>query len=152
MSDPTELHSGVQDRKTTIVNTPTNAISAFLLQICSIFSLINNSTQFRPRINCTVGGNTKDWLFDTGAARTCMGIDNFRKIFPQGKRPQIIPTDMKLSDAGGNDLGCLGKAIISFNILGRTFEHPVIILQNLKDFYKLEIDENNNSNFGQIFQ
>ena len=133
MSDPTELHSGVHSEKSTIVNTPTNAISAFLLQICSIFSLINNSNTFRPRISCIVGGVTTSWLFDTGATRTCMGIEKFRKLFPKGHRPKIIPSDLNLSDAGGNDLGCLGKANITFSIFGRTFDHQVVILQNLKD-------------------
>ena len=133
MSGPKELHSGIQVEKSTIVQTPTNAISAFLLQICSIFSVINNSSTFRPRINCIVGGVSTSWLFDTGAARTCMGIEHFRSLFPKGLRPKIVPSDMKLSDAGGNDLGCLGKAIIPFSILGRQFEHHVVILQNLKD-------------------
>jgi hypothetical protein len=62
-----------------------------------------------------------------------MGIDSFRKMFPKGQRPQIIPSDLKLSDAGGNDLCCLGKANIPFSIFGRTFDHQVVILQNLKE-------------------
>ena len=62
-----------------------------------------------------------------------MGIENFRKNFPQGKRPKINNSDIRLSDAGGNDLGCLGTANITFDFLGRKFDHQVIILKNLKD-------------------
>jgi hypothetical protein len=133
MKGPKELHSGVPVEKSIWNKTPTNAISAFLLQICSIFSVINKSSTYRPRINCIIGGITSNWLFDTGASRTCLSLATFKSLFPPGKRPYISPIGLNLTDAGGNDLGCLGQTTLKFTIFGKEVTHDVIILRKLKN-------------------
>jgi hypothetical protein len=42
-----------------------------------------------PRINVTMGDKTFNWLFDTGAAITCMNANSFRQAF-SGKRPKLL--------------------------------------------------------------
>jgi hypothetical protein len=42
-----------------------------------------------PRINVTTGDKTFNWLFDTGAAFTCMNANSFRQAF-SGKRPKLL--------------------------------------------------------------
>ncbi len=41
-----------------------------------------------PRINVTTGDKTFSWLFDTGAAISCMNANSFRQAF-LGKRPKL---------------------------------------------------------------
>jgi len=39
----------------------------------------HGGNKVRPRINVTTGNKTFNWLFDTGAAITCMNADSFRE-------------------------------------------------------------------------
>jgi len=43
----------------------------------------------RPRINVTTGKKTFNWLFDTGAAITCMNADSFQESFGHSK-PRLL--------------------------------------------------------------
>ncbi len=43
----------------------------------------------RPRINVTTCDTTFNWLFDTGAAITCMNANSFRQAFKNSK-PKLI--------------------------------------------------------------
>jgi hypothetical protein len=47
----------------------------------------------RPRINVTTGNTTFNWLFDTGAAITCMNANSFRQAF-KNSRPKKSLTEM----------------------------------------------------------
>ncbi len=56
----------------------------------------------RPRINVTTGKTSFNWLFDTGAAITCMSADSFRDAYVTKnpdwlKRVQVVskPTDLE---------------------------------------------------------
>ncbi len=41
----------------------------------------HGGNKIRPRINVTTGKTSFNWLFDTGAAITCMNADSFREAF-----------------------------------------------------------------------
>jgi hypothetical protein len=68
----------------------------------------------RPRINVTTGDKTFDWLFDTGAAVTCMNANSFRQAF-SGKQPRL------LHKGTGSKMNSLGVFELPMKIRGRSF-------------------------------
>ncbi len=49
--------------------------------LSEIMMPFNGGNKIRPRINVTTGKTNFNWLFDTGAAITCMNADSFREAF-----------------------------------------------------------------------
>ena len=75
-------------------------IPQLILSLCAISVVTFNKlsevmtpfyggNKIRPRINVTTGEKTFNWLFDTGAAITCMNANSFREAF-SGKRPKLL--------------------------------------------------------------
>ncbi len=75
-------------------------IPQLILSLCAISMVTFNKlsekmmpfyggNKMRPRINVTTGDKTFNWLFDTGAAITCMNANSFRQAF-SGKRPKLL--------------------------------------------------------------
>jgi hypothetical protein len=67
-------------------------IPQLILSLCAISIVIINKcleimmpfyggNKNQPRINMTTGEKTFNWLFDTGAAVTCMNANSFRHAF-----------------------------------------------------------------------
>jgi len=71
-------------------------IPQLILSLCAISMVTFNKlseimtpfyggNKIRPRINVTTGDKTFNWLFDTGAAVTCMNANSFWQAF-SGKK------------------------------------------------------------------
>ena len=95
--------------------------------ICSL-----DSNTERPRVSIAVGNKNTSWLFDTGAQRTCMSTKQFRELVPPDQRRKL-PQQLAMSGAGGQDLGFRGCYAIKMKIKGKEIEHPVVVLDTLKD-------------------
>jgi hypothetical protein len=50
-------------------------------KICEIMTPFYGGNKTRSRVNVTTGAKTFSWLYDTGAAVTCMSADSFRDSF-----------------------------------------------------------------------
>ncbi len=64
----------------------------------------------RPRINVTTGNKTFNWLFDTGAAITCMNANSFRDSFGREKNLRALydnetPTSGRATSSAWPTLG-----------------------------------------------
>jgi hypothetical protein len=57
-------------------------------KLCEIMTPFHGDKK-RPRINVTTCDTTFNWLFDTGAAITCMNANSFRQAFKNSK-PKLI--------------------------------------------------------------
>ena len=86
----------------------------------------------RPRINVTTGETTFNWLFDTGAAITCMNANSFRQAFKNSK-PKLITNGNGCVAANGSKMISLGVFEIPMNIRGRKFVHPVTVDEGIND-------------------
>ena len=64
----------------------------------------------RPYVKVNLNGHTRNFLYDTGASRTCMRLDIFNKLYPCGHPRQLFTNAISLDllDAGGNSLGLCG--------------------------------------------
>jgi len=89
----------------------------------------------RPYVKAKVNGYGRNFLYDTGASRTCMTMNTFRNAFPNGT-PRKLRTNSisdELYDAGGKSLGCIGVFEMDFEVFGRRIKHPVRVLQHLTE-------------------
>ena len=89
-----------------------------------------NKTQ--PRINVTTGKTSFNWLFDTGAAITCMNADSFRDAFGHQK-PRLVKKSAGCITANGSRMESLGIFEIEMTIRGRKFTHHVTVVEDLND-------------------
>ena len=71
----------------------------------------------------------ESFLYDTGAQRTCMPFNAFKRIHgPESlKKTKQIHENLNIKDAGGNDLGCKGTFLVEMEIFGRQVEHIVSV-------------------------
>jgi hypothetical protein len=58
-------------------------------KLSEIMTPFHGGNKVRSRINVTTGKKTFNWLFDTGAAITCMNADSFREPFGHSK-PRLL--------------------------------------------------------------
>ncbi len=75
----------------------------------------------RPYVKAKVNGYGRNFLYDTGASRTCMTMNTFRNAFPNGT-PRKLRTNSisdELYDAGGKSLGCIGVFEMDFEVILR---------------------------------
>jgi hypothetical protein len=80
----------------------------------------------------TTGNKTFNWLFDTGAAITCMNADSFRESFGH-QRPRLIKNSAGCIAANGSRMESMGIYEIEMTIRGRKFLHPVTIVKDSND-------------------
>jgi hypothetical protein len=73
----------------------------------------------RPRIDVTIGAKTFNWLFDNGAAVTCMCADSFRDSL-QTYKPKLIREDQSCATANGSKMDSLGDFELPMTIRGKT--------------------------------
>ncbi len=116
-----------------------------LQNIMTLITLICNSTTSkyqgdnRPRVRVTQDQIEQSFLYDTGAQRSCMPFKAFKKIQSTNKLKQKPEPDLKIKDAGGNDLGYRGTYLVPMQIFGRKIMHDLVILDHVQD-YILGID------------
>ncbi len=76
-------------------------------KLSEIMTPFYGGNKIRPRINVTTGDKTFKWLFDTGAAVTCMNANSFRQAF-LGKRPKLLHQGTGCVAANGSKMNYLG--------------------------------------------
>ena len=86
----------------------------------------------RPRINVTTGDKTFNWLFDTGAAITCMNANSFWQAF-SGIRPKLLHQGTGCVAANESKMNSLGVLELPMTIKGRKFLHPVTVVEDIND-------------------
>jgi Retroviral aspartyl protease./Reverse transcriptase (RNA-dependent DNA polymerase). len=89
----------------------------------------------RPYVKAKVNGYGRNFLYDTGASRTCMTMNTFKNAFPNGT-PRKLRTNSisdELYDAGGKSLGCIGVFEMDFEVFGKRIKHPVRVLQHVTE-------------------
>jgi hypothetical protein len=93
--------------------------------ICKIMMPFHEGNKTRARINVTTGEKTFSWLYDTGAAVTCMRVDICQtKVYQKG-------TD--LYGSKWLKMDSLGMFELLMTIRGRKFLHWVVIMEDLND-------------------
>ena len=78
-----------------------------------------NGDKIRPRLAVRAGDKTFSWLFDTGAAVTCMNKQSFK--------PQSCVA------ASGDKMSSYGVFEIDLFIKGKKFTHPVNVIEELNE-------------------
>jgi Retroviral aspartyl protease len=58
-------------------------------KLSEIMTPFHGGNKIRPRINVTTDNKTFNWLFDTGAAVTCMNTNSFCESFDHSKPKQL---------------------------------------------------------------
>ncbi len=119
-----------------------SVIPPLILNLCTVSiatcnKIFNQMTPFngdriRPRVTARAGGKTFSWLFDTGASVTCMTAESFRAAFPNQK-PRRIQNAQHCTAASGNQMNSLGIFEIELQIKGKSFKHPVNVIDQLTD-------------------
>ena len=101
-------------------------------KICEFMTPFYGGNKMRPRINVTTGEKTFNWLFDTGAAITCMSASSFREAFRTNK-PKLIQKGAGCVAANGSKMNSLGVFDLPTTIRGRKFVHPVTVVEDIND-------------------
>jgi hypothetical protein len=108
-----------------------NTFVSAVLSLCSLgVALLNNNTAKRPYLDIKACTITSKWLFDTGAAVSCMSLKQFRTI-PIDKRPTKMPPLTKLVSAASTSLNVIGVYNMPLTLQGQTITHPIYVCDNL---------------------
>jgi hypothetical protein len=101
-------------------------------KLSEIMMPFHGGNKVRSRINVTTGKKAFNWLFDTGAAITCMNADSFWESFGHSK-PRLLKKSAGCIAANGSKMDSMGIYEIEMNIRGRKFLHPVTVVEELND-------------------
>ena len=102
-------------------------------------AFLSNKNVKRPFITLNANGISNAWLFDTGAAVTCMSTKEFRKI-AHTSRPTKLPPMTKLISASNTPLKVRGVYNLTLTIKNHAITHPVYVCDNLHQDAILGID------------
>jgi hypothetical protein len=91
-----------------------------------------NGDIIRPRLVVKAGNKTFSWLFDTGAAVTCMNMDSFELAFGQSK-PRQISKPQSCVAATGDKMSSCGVFEVDLFIKGKKNTHPVNMIKELNE-------------------
>jgi hypothetical protein len=91
-----------------------------------------NGDKIRPRLPVRAGSKTFSWLFDTGAAVTCMNKNSFDLAFGQSKPIQISKPQSCVA-ASGDKMSSYGVFEVHLFKKGKKFTHPVNLIQELNE-------------------
>jgi len=86
----------------------------------------------RPRLSVKAGDKTFSWLFDTGAAVTCMKKQSFDLAFGHSK-PRQISKSQSCVAASGDKMSSYGVFEVDLFIKGKKFTHPVNVIEELNE-------------------
>jgi hypothetical protein len=123
----------------TVVNECSKIKNNALQNIMTLITLVCNSATSRyegdnrPRVKVTQNNIEHSFLYDTGAQRSCMPFKAFKRIYGTTKLKKKPEPDLKIKDAGGNDLGYKGTYLVPMQILGRKIMHDLVILEHVQD-------------------
>jgi hypothetical protein len=91
-----------------------------------------NGDKIRPRLAVRAGNKTFSWLFDTGAAVTCMNKDSFDLAFGHSK-PKQISKPQSCVAASGDKMSSYGVFEVDLFMKGKKIMHPVNVIQELNE-------------------
>jgi hypothetical protein len=91
-----------------------------------------NGDKIRPRLAVRAGNKTFSWLFDTGAAVTCMNKQSFDLAFGHSKLKQISKPQSCVA-ASGDKMSSHGVFEVDLFIKGKKFTDPVIMIEELNE-------------------
>jgi hypothetical protein len=97
-----------------------------------IYDIFAPGEKIRPRVNVRTGNQTMSWLFDTGAAITCMNSRSLNATFGNQK-PKKIANMQSCVAASGDTMNSIGIYEIDLYIKGQKFTHPVNVINELND-------------------
>jgi hypothetical protein len=104
-----------------------------LLTTCNkLYEIFVPGEKVRPRINVKTGNQTTSWLFDTGAAITCMNSQSLNAAFGN-QRPRKISNAQSCVAASGDTMNSKGVYEVDLWIKGQKFTHPVNVITELND-------------------
>jgi hypothetical protein len=86
-----------------------------------------NGDKIRPRLAVRAGDKTFSWLFDTGAAVTCMNKQSFDMAFGH-TTPKQISKPQSCVAASGDKMSFYGVFIE-----GKKITHPVNVIEELNE-------------------
>jgi hypothetical protein len=89
-----------------------------------------NWDKIRPRLAVRAGDKTFSWLFDTGAAVTCMNKQSFDMAFGH-TTPKQISKPQSFVAASGDKMSSYGVFEVDLFIKGKKFTHPVNVIEEL---------------------
>jgi hypothetical protein len=101
-------------------------------KLCEIMMPFYGGNKTQHRINVTTDEKTFNWLFDTGAAITCMNANIFRQVF-QVNKPKLIQKGAGCVTANRSKMNSLGVFEVPMTIRGRQFLHPVTVIEDIND-------------------
>jgi len=78
----------------------------------------------RPRLNVRAGGQTSSWLFDTGAAITCMNSKSLNVTISQNK-PRKIAYAQSCVATSGDAMNSLGFYEVDLWIKRKKLTYPM---------------------------
>ena len=84
----------------------------------------NSKVEYRPFITVHTQQVPGTWLYDTGASVSCMSLQQFRRIAPHARPPKQTP-QIRLLSAAKTEISVVGRYLLNFTILGKSFQHPV---------------------------
>jgi hypothetical protein len=104
-----------------------------LLTTCNkLYQIFALGEKVRPRVNVKTGNQTMSWLFDTGAAITCMNSRSFNNAFGTQK-PRRMANAQSCVAASGDTMNSIGVYEMDLWIKGQKFTHPVKVINELND-------------------
>ena len=113
---------------------PDNSIAAINVEFFDSLMANFNGDNVCPCINVTLNNTEHNFLYDTGASRTCMSTDHFFHIFPNGiPMTENTAKSPGLKDASGNSLDLCGIFPISLTIYGKTVINEVWVCNKIND-------------------
>jgi hypothetical protein len=126
---------------TPLIQAP-SVIPQLILSLCTIsiatcnklFEIMSpfNAEKIRPRLAVRAGNKTFSWLFDTGAAVTCMNKESYDLAFGHSK-PKQISKPQSCVAASGDKMSSCGVFQVDLYIKGKKFTHPVNVIQELNE-------------------
>jgi hypothetical protein len=90
-----------------------NLCLASLTTCNKIYDIFANGEKIRPRVNIRTGNQTTPWLFDTGAAITCMNSRSFNAAFGNQK-PKKIANSQSCVAASGDAMNSVGVNEVTY--------------------------------------
>jgi hypothetical protein len=91
-----------------------------------------NGDKIRPRLAIKAGDKTFSWLFDTGAAVTCMNKQSLDLAFGHCK-PKQISKPKSCVAASGDKMSSYGVFEVDLFIKGKKFTQPVNVIEELNE-------------------
>ncbi len=97
-----------------------------------LFKIFAPGEKVQLRINVKMWSQTMSWLFDTGAAITCMNSRSFNAAFGS-QNPKKISNTLSCVATSGDAMNSIGVYEVDLWIKGQKFTHPINVITELND-------------------